>query len=139
MSTCYAVRADQCFATGPAYISGSTIPQLLDELARTMRANPDAVAKANAVYEVTVYGHGTVTIDTTVRGGRITEGPAPNADCTFALSEETLKRLMDRSLTPELAVLTGRLRVSDVPAAMRLGEIIRRVMRSPPGLYGDDE
>lgn len=126
MTSIHSIRA--AGGIDAAYINGSTVPQLLDQLGRAMRENPDLVAKANAVYEVTVYDHGTVTIDTTVPGGRITDGPAADPDCTFALSEETLKRLMDRSLSPEWAVVTGQLRVSDLAAARRLGEIIARVM-----------
>ena len=129
MSSCYAIRANTCFATGPEYINGSTIPQLLDELARAMRENPDVVREANAVYEFTVYEHGTWTIDATVPGGAIREGRSEHSDCTFSLSEETLKALMARTMTPEWAVATGRLRVSDISAAMRLAEIIRRVIR----------
>lgn len=128
MTYVQSIRADHIGGVDAAYINGSTVPQLLDELGRAMRENPDLVAKANAVYEVTLYGYGTVTIDTTVPGGRITDGPAAHPDCTFALSETTLKRLMDRSLSPEWAVLTGQLRVSDIGAARRLGEIIGRVM-----------
>ena len=85
--SCYAIRANECFVSGPEYINGSTIPQLLDELSRAMRENPDVVSEANAVYEFTVHGHGTWTIDATVPGGRITPGSTGNADCTFALSE----------------------------------------------------
>ena len=137
--SCYAIRANDCFATGPEYINGSTLPQLMDELARAMRENPDVVREANAVYEFTVYEHGTWTIDATVPGGSVTEGRARNADSTFAMSEETLKRLMDRSLSAKWAIASRRLRVSNIPAAMRLVEIIRRVMREPQGFTRGDE
>ncbi|HSI05835.1 MAG: SCP2 sterol-binding domain-containing protein [Myxococcota bacterium] len=127
--SCYAIRANECIGTGSEYIMGSTIPQLLDDLARVMRENPDIVREANAVYEFTVHGQGTWTIDATVPGGIVREGRAQNPDCTFALSEETLKGLMDHTLSAKWALATRRLRVSNIPAAMRLAEIIRRVKR----------
>lgn len=128
MTSCQSIRGGACGSVAE-YLNGSTIPQLMDDVARAMRENPDAVREANAVYQLTVYDVGTWTVDTTVPNGRIIDGPTASPDCTFELSEDTLKRMMDRSLSPERAVLTGQLRVSNIPAAMRLAEIIRRAVR----------
>lgn len=97
------------------------------ELPRVMRQHPDSVHEANAVYHVTITPAGRWTVDTTVPNGRVSVGLNGHSDCDFELSEDTLHHLMDHSESPQDAYLHGELHVSNVPAALRLAQIISQL------------
>ena len=105
-----------------------TTKQLMEvDLARAMRTHPDAVAQANAIYHVTVDGAGSWTVDTTVPKGRDYVGLRGHSDCDFEVGDDTLHRLIDRTLSPEDAYFQGLLHVSNIPAALKLATIIRAI------------
>lgn len=127
--SCYAVQGARCFATGRDFYAQRSVSDLIEvDLVRAMRQSPTEVAQADAIYHLTVKPVGSWTIDTTVPGGRVTRGLSGDSDCNFVLSEETLHKLIDRTLSPEWAVISGQLRVSNLGAARRLANIITKVM-----------
>jgi putative sterol carrier protein len=96
----------------------------------TMKANQADVKNANAVYALTVTEIGgkdtkTWTIDCT-GAGTVTPGAPAKADCTLQVSEANLFALVDGSLSPTSAVLSGKLQVSDKGVGRRILPLITK-------------
>lgn len=111
---------------GAAHPTRHDARQLIEvDLVRAMRSHPDSVAQLHAIYHATIQGVGAWTIDTTVPGGRVSVGLSGHPDCTFWTNQETLDDLLDHEVSPQWAVITGRLHVSNYGAAARLGRILQ--------------
>lgn len=100
-------------------------------LVASMKANQPEVKMANALYHFTVTElgggseEGQWTID--CRGaGSVARGLAGSADCTAKVSEKNLFKLIDGSLSPEWAVVSGKLKVSNRDVAQRIVPLLQK-------------
>lgn len=87
------------------------------------RFKPERAAGLEAVFQFDVSGDGGGTWHVTVADGACTvaEGPADAPGVTVAVSAEDWARIVSGSLNPQMAFLTGKLRVDgDMGLAMRL-------------------
>ncbi len=92
-----------------------------------LRAKPDVVAKIAAVYQFDIAGSGggKWTVDCTQPGGRIQAGPAANAKCTVAATDQDFLAIVNGKLAPQMAFLSGKLKIQgDMGLAMKLQQIL---------------
>jgi putative sterol carrier protein len=87
----------------------------LDELTERMKTAVGADAGLGKTLKFNLKGEGCVFID----GGKVTNDDAP-ADLTLTISMDDLIELGEGRLDPMTAVMTGRLQLSDMAAAMAL-------------------
>ena len=82
------------------------------------RLSADVVKQVGAIYQWNILGAdgkvaGTWTADLKSGSGSLYSGPAkPKADCTLALSEETLEGLVTNSIDAMKAFMSGKLKVT---------------------------
>lgn len=90
-----------------------------------LEKNPEITEKVNTTYKFVVEGDngGTWLVDLTQPGGQITEGDG-DAKCTVTLKEETLVDMVNGKVNPQMAFMTGKLKVSDVGAALKLTSLL---------------
>lgn len=87
----------------------------LEELTRKVAAAVGEDSGLGRSFKVDLRGEGFIHID----GGRVTNDDKP-ADLTVSVSARDLKALGAGALNPMTAVITGRLKVSDMGLAMSL-------------------
>ena len=88
------------------------------------RVDPGKTAGMNNSYVFDIDGAGRWTV--AVDDGRVsvTEGAAPDADCTITSSAENFERIVAGELNPTSAYMTGKLKVKgDMGAAMKLQKL----------------
>jgi putative sterol carrier protein len=74
------------------------------------------------VFDIGGAGQWTVAVDDDRVS--VTEGAAPDADCTITSSEENFERIVAGELNPTSAYMTGKLKVKgDMGAAMKLQKL----------------
>jgi hypothetical protein len=96
-------------------------------LPQKLKAKPDVVAKINAVYQFNIAGPngGSWAIDCTAPGGDVREGAAPGARCTVNMGEVDFLSLVNGKLNPQMAFMSGKLRIQgDMGLAMKLQQIL---------------
>ena len=88
------------------------------------RVDPSRTAGINNTYVFDIAGAGQWTV--AVDDGRVsvTDGAAPDADCTITSSEENFERIVAGELNPTSAYMTGKLKVKgNMGAAMKLQKL----------------
>jgi putative sterol carrier protein len=88
------------------------------------RVDATRTAGMNNTYAFDIAGAGQWRV--AVEDGRVsvTEGPAPDADCTITSSAENFERIVAGELNPTSAYMTGKLKVKgDMGAAMKLQKL----------------
>jgi putative sterol carrier protein len=91
-----------------------------------LRAKPDVVAKINAVYQFNIAGPngGAWSVDCT-SGGTVSPGTAAGARCTVAMAEGDFLNLVNGKLNPQMAFMSGKLKIQgDMGLAMKLQQIL---------------
>ncbi len=105
-----------------------TAKQIFEEkIAQKLKDNAEKVTKLNTIYQFNLTGDApsTWTLDLTQPGGKISEGASPNAKCTVTISTENLSKIVEKSLNPQMAFITGKLKVAgDMGLALKLGTIL---------------
>ncbi len=110
-----------CGASPDRYRSGVTAAEFFTALPG--RFNPAAAVGVNAIIQFELSGDGGGTWHVTVADGTCEVAPGPHADPTLVVvaSAENWLKVVAGSLDPQLAFLTGRLKVrGDMGLAMRL-------------------
>ncbi len=94
-----------------------------------LKEKGDRLAGINAIYEFQIQGNdgGTWVLDLTVPGGKVTAGSAGggNANCTVVISDENFIKLISGQLNPQMAFMTGKLKVTgNMGLALKLQKIL---------------
>lgn len=86
----------------------------------------DKVKAINSIYEFNITDENCVwTIDLTKASDFVTEGTTGNAKCTVSIKAEDLQSILDKKLNPQMAFMTGKLKVKgDMGLALKLGTIL---------------
>ena len=88
------------------------------------RVDPSRTAGMTNTYVFDIDGAGQWTVAVDDGKVDVTEGAAPDADCTITSSEENFGRIVAGELNPTSAYMTGKLKVKgDMGAAMKLQKL----------------
>jgi putative sterol carrier protein len=93
---------------------------------KRLQTKPDLVEKMNTSYKFVVTGDQACTwlVDLTKPGGEVVESDAP-AKCTLTIGSKDLLDLMNGNLSPQMAFLSGKVKVAgDISLAMKLGSLL---------------
>ncbi|MDP8221860.1 MAG: SCP2 sterol-binding domain-containing protein [Candidatus Lernaella stagnicola] len=105
----------------------SSVNEVFENMATKMAADPSKVENINAVYQFNVTGDdgGEWHVDLTGDAPAVASGPAESANCTVTVTDEDLLAIIDGSLNPQMAFMTGKVKISgDMSLAMKLGKIL---------------
>lgn len=97
------------------------------EIPRKLQAHPDVAEKIGAVFQFEVSGPegGTWFVDLAAPGGAVGTGSSPDAKCTVAMKDADLLALVNGTLSPGMAFMTGKLKIrGDYGLAMKLQQVI---------------
>src|SRR3990167_5920157 len=86
----------------------------------------DQVKIINSIYEFNITDeNATWTIDLTKDTNFVSEGSTGNAKCIVSIKAEDLMSILDKKLNPQMAFMTGKLKVKgDMGLALKLGTIL---------------
>ena len=88
------------------------------------RFDADKVPGQEATFHFKISGEGGGDYTSTIKGGtcKVTEGLEGEADCVVTTSDTTLQKLIAGQANPAMAVMTGKLKVSNVAVMMKFAK-----------------
>jgi len=92
-----------------------------------LQNNPDKIAGIEATYQFDLEGDdgGTWNIALTDGKGAVGEGAAENADCTIKMTDGDFVSMIQGSLNPMTAFMSGKIRVTgEIGLAMKLQNVL---------------
>ncbi len=101
--------------------------EVFEKITQRMTNQPEKFEGIDAVYEFNISGDGggVWTMDLKSSPKAINEGSSGNANCTINMSSTDFSEMIDGSLNPQMAFMTGKLKVSgDMGLAIKLGSIL---------------
>lgn len=97
-------------------------------VANRLAGDPSYAKKLNCLYQFTVGGIGTYTVDLTQGNGVVSTGvPSRTPDCHFQITQNGLATLVSNPWTALSLVTKGELKVSDIAKGMALGELLKNL------------
>ena len=97
------------------------------KIAGKLQANPDLASSVNAsyVFDLTGEDGGQWTLDLTKPGGEVKQGAIEDANLTVTMSASDFVKLVEGSLNPQMAFMSGKLKIKgDMPLALKLQQIL---------------
>ena len=90
------------------------------------RINKEAIADANTCFHFLVSGDGGGEFTATIKDGEATvvEGLEGESKCTIKTKEKTLLAILDGKQNPQMAVLMGKLKISNLNEMMKFAKIM---------------
>ncbi|HSA59813.1 MAG TPA: SCP2 sterol-binding domain-containing protein [bacterium] len=104
-----------------------TPKEYFEKLPASLQGKADKVSSINAIYQFDIKGPtgGTWTVDLTAPGGKVTEGASASPNCTVTMEDENFVKLVTGALNPQMAFMTGKLKVAgNMGLALKLATII---------------
>jgi len=105
----------------------STPTEFFTKKGEQLAANPDALKGINATYQFNLSGDdgGAWTIALTDDVSEVRTGETEDAQCTIAMTSEDFMAMIGGSLNPNLAFMTGKLKVTgEIGLALKLQSIL---------------
>ena len=105
----------------------ATAKEVFEKISQRMQNEPARFEGIDAVYEFNISGDngGVWTMDLKSDPKSIKEGSSGNANCTITMSNSDFSDMIDGSLNPQMAFMTGKLKVAgDMGLAIKLGSIL---------------
>lgn len=94
-------------------------------IAQKLKDNPDLASNINASYMFDLGDSGKWTLDLKKPGGEVIEGPIDDPDLTVTMKPEDFEKLVSGSLNPQMAFMTGKLKIKgDMALALKLQQIL---------------
>ena len=93
-------------------------------LPKKLEKNPDLAGTVNQIYQFDITGSGTWTVDLTEGIGSVAEGGHDNPGCTITCAEPDFESLLDNPSSAMMLMTTGKLKISNLMAAMSLQKIL---------------
>ncbi|NNG03093.1 MAG: SCP2 sterol-binding domain-containing protein [Inquilinus sp.] len=98
---------------------------MLDNLIDEVRQRTAISPKLGYRVRLDLDGAGVIAIDGTAMPPSVSTGGEDDADATLKMSAESLSKLLDGSLDPTLAFMTGKLKVSgSMAAALKIAQML---------------
>lgn len=88
-----------------------TVQEFFEKL--PSKVNPDAVAGMNSVFHFDVGDAGQYTLSLTDGKLDVKQGLEGEATCSVKASQETLMGLLSKDVNPMMAMMTGKLKISN--------------------------
>ncbi len=105
-----------------------TPKEYFDKVPQNLKEKGDRLSGINAIYEFQITGPagGTWIMDLAAPGGKVTAGSsAGKANCTITISDENFCKLIAGELNPQMAFMTGKLKVAgNMGLALKLQKIL---------------
>ncbi|MEK7790977.1 MAG: SCP2 sterol-binding domain-containing protein [Deltaproteobacteria bacterium] len=106
-----------------------TPKQIFEEkIAMRIQSNPDLSKEVNAIYQFNVTGAqgGNWHISLNSSQNSVVCGITESPSCTITIADQDLVSLVQGTLNPQLAFMTGKLKVKgDFGLALKLGKILK--------------
>lgn len=105
----------------------STPTEFFSNKAEQLASNPDAMKGINATYQFNLSGDGggEWTIALSDAASEVREGSTEDAQCVIAMSAADFMAMIGGSLNPNLAFMTGKLKVTgEIGLALKLQSIL---------------
>ncbi len=105
----------------------STPSDFFTKKANQLAANPGAMQGINATYQFNLSGDdgGAWVIQLSDDASEVREGEADDAQCTIAMTASDFMAMIGGSLNPNLAFMTGKLKVTgEIGLALKLQNIL---------------
>lgn len=91
-------------------------------LPNDLKADPDKAKAIGATYKFAIDGAGTWVVD--LANLTVTEADS-DANCTVEVSSDDFSAILDKSLNPQMAFMSGKLKIKgDMGLAMKLGQVL---------------
>ena len=90
------------------------------------RINPEAIADKDTSFHFQVSGDGGGDFTATIKDGKaeVTEGLTGDAKCTIKTSDKVLTAILEGKQNPQMAVLMGKLKISNLSEMMKFAKIL---------------
>lgn len=90
------------------------------------RINPEAIADKETCFHFAISGDGGGDFTATIKDGKaeVVEGHLGEAKCTVKATDKVLTDILDGKQNPQMAVLMGKLKISNLSEMMKFAKIM---------------